>query len=144
MMLTHGKKHSRVYRSYHHMKERCLSPNCKEYKHYGARGITVCDDWMKFENFYRDMGDPEFGYTLDRIDNNGNYCKENCKWSTQKEQVRNRSITKKIIYNGVERVFAELCEEVGLIPQTVANRINNLNWPIEKAFKMKLHESRKR
>ena len=72
------------------MKERCLNPNNKGYKNYGARGIEVCDRWLRFEFFISDMGDrPSTGLSLDRIDNNGNYEPKNCKWSTRLEQAAN-------------------------------------------------------
>ena len=71
------------------MKNRCLNPNSQFYKHYGGRGIVVCDEWLKFENFYADMGDAPRKYTLDRIDNDGNYEPKNCRWATQTEQLRN-------------------------------------------------------
>jgi hypothetical protein len=74
------------------MKTRCYNPNTEYYKHYGGRGIKVCDRWLNsYENFLKDMGPkPSLIYSLDRIDVNGNYEPSNCKWSTPKEQVNNR------------------------------------------------------
>jgi len=85
------------------MKQRCYYPNNPGYKNYGGRGITVCDRWLgedRFENFFIDMGNPPEGKTLDRIDNDGNYCKENCRWATRTEQCRNRRNTKLLTYEG--------------------------------------------
>jgi len=75
------------------MKQRCSNPNIKEYKHYGGRGITICERWNDFENFYNDMGDkpkPKILYSIDRINNDGNYEKLNCRWATWKQQANNK------------------------------------------------------
>ena len=79
-----------LYTTWTEMKRRCLSPNASHYHLYGGRGITVCAEWLDFETFVSDVGDRPEGHTLDRIDGNGNYCPENCKWSTQTEQLLNR------------------------------------------------------
>jgi hypothetical protein len=86
---THGMSKTKVFAVWKAMVLRCTNPRDANYHNYGGRGIYVCPDWMKFENFYRDMGEPN-GLTLDRIDNDGPYCKDNCRWVTQAQQNANK------------------------------------------------------
>jgi hypothetical protein len=78
------------------MKQRCLNPNNKDYHNYGGRGITVCDRWLKFANFFNDMGGKPEELTLERMNNDGNYEPSNCKWATRKEQANNTRKQKKL------------------------------------------------
>lgn len=90
--LKHGLRDSPEYHSWANMKGRCLNPNAEHYDYYGGRGITVCDRWLKFENFYADMGprpEPKSAYSIDRKDVDGNYEPGNCRWATRSEQMRN-------------------------------------------------------
>lgn len=95
---THRKSNSRLYPIWHSMKQRCTYPHHPAWKYYGGRGITVCDEWLHsfeafyrwaYENGYRDDAQ-KWECTLDRIDNNGNYCPENCRWVDMKTQVANQ------------------------------------------------------
>ena len=94
VITKHGMKNTKTWNSWRSMRRRCLDKNATGYKYWGGRGIIICNSWLKFENFYADMGERPKGKTLDRIDNNGNYCKSNCKWSSPKEQMNNRNNSK--------------------------------------------------
>lgn len=134
-LVTHGLSHTRVYNIWNHMMFRCYSPEDKRYNHYGGRGITVDSKWHSFEGFWEEMKD---GYsdqlTLDRINNDKGYCKENCRWATQKEQCRNKRTTLKVIYRGEERVLIELCDELKIKYHMVFLRLFRYDWSIEDAL----------
>ena len=92
--VTHGLIDHPMYESWHGMKQRCFNVNNKDYKHYGARGITICERWLLFKNFYDDMIISwQKGLSIDRINVNGNYKPSNCRWATAKEQARNKRKT---------------------------------------------------
>lgn len=86
----HGYKDTRIYRIWKGMRTRCYNPNSKDYCYYGKRGIAICERWNKFENFLEDMGEPPTNkHSIDRINNDGNYEPNNCRWTTQREQIKN-------------------------------------------------------
>lgn len=85
----HGMHKTPEYTAWHDMKGRCLNPNHRSYAYYGGRGITIDESWLEFENFYRDMGPRPSGLTLDRIDNDKGYSKDNCRWANRIVQMGN-------------------------------------------------------
>lgn len=134
---THGMTDTRLFRIWGSMLTRCYNKNHKYYHRYGGRGITVCEEWLhSFQAFY-DWA-MSHGYaddlTLDRKDVNGNYCPENCKWSTQKEQMNNTSTNHLVTCNGETHTIAEWAAIKGINYYTLHSRLTTKGWPIEKAL----------
>lgn len=118
---------------------RCYNKNSKDYKYYGAKGITVCDSWsikggQGFWNFVNDMAPRPVGTTLDRINRNKGYSKDNCRWTTPLEQVNNRGIATSITYNGETHTATEWEKIVDVSRETIYHRINYLGWSPEKTL----------
>lgn len=112
--ITHKMTYSKIYRTWIAMLSRCKNPNEPNYVNYGGRGITVCERWNKFEQFYEDMGDlPFYEAQLDRIDNEKGYYKDNCHWVTQKQNSRNRRSTKTHTVGSEKLVQQALIEKIG-------------------------------
>ena len=120
----HGMHNSPTYHTWESMKARCLNPNASNYYLYGERGVTICKQWLKFENFFADMKEKPEGKTLDRKNTNGNYEPSNCRWATHKEQIRNRRCTKKITYEGNTKPIAEWAEITGIDYKILLSRFN--------------------
>lgn len=133
---------SSLYRSWYNMKTRCTNKNSPNYEAYGKRGITFNTQWVTFEGFLKDMYfSYKEGLTLDRIDNNGNYCKENCRWATHKEQANNtRNIERASKYeiSGVEYTIKQLSEMFGIKRTTLDMRLRQYNWSLNRALNYKL------
>ena len=130
---VHGMSKTSTYKSWEAMIQRCSNASLKSYKNYGGRGISVCDEWTKFEKFYADMGIKPNGCSIDRIDVNGNYDQLNCRWSTMKQQNRNRRNNRLIEFNGETMCVNEWAESLGINKRTLLNRITN-GWEIKKAL----------
>lgn len=112
---THGLRKTKEYNIWSNMKRRCMDQNNLNYKNYGARGISVCDKWTKsFHDFYKDMGNCPDGKTLERIDNNGNYEPNNCKWATIKEQMRNQRTNCNITFNKITMCITDWASHTGI------------------------------
>ncbi len=126
---------SKVYETWAQIIQRCNNPKNKRYKDYGGREINVCQQWLRFENFLEDMGDPPTeNHSIDRINNNKGYYKENCRWITPKEQARNRRDNLFIQHNGKTKLLIELCEKYSIPYRTVWDRIYKNNWSVDKAL----------
>ncbi len=127
-------KKSKTYQCWQDMQQRCYNPNCKKYSIYGARGIKVCDRWLEsFSNFLEDMGEKPDGFSIDRIDNNGDYSPENCKWATPKEQALNRRTNRFIEYNGERLTVTQWADKLGMVHNVLRKRLE-LGWTLEKAL----------
>ena len=136
--IKHGKSKDRIYNIYRGMKSRCLNKNNYSYSHYGERGIKVCDEWLGetgFKNFY-DWA-MNHGYSdelsIDRINVDGNYDPNNCRWATKDEQQCNKTNSILIEYKGEKKTVAEWAKIYGINYYTLLSRIKS-NWDIEKAL----------
>lgn len=116
------------------MHARCSNPNNKSFKNYGGRGISVCDNWKYFAVFIKDMGERPEGTTLERINNDGNYCKDNCIWATHRIQANNTRHCVYLEFNGITKTIAEWSRGLGLKPNTVGQRLREYGWSLEDAL----------
>lgn len=123
-------QYPREYRSWHAAKSRSFNLNNDRWASYGGRGITMCPEWENFERFLSDMGPRPEGTSLDRIDNDGPYSKENCRWATAKQQQRNRRAVVKLVPG---KCIAECAEETGLPYGTLQTRITR-GWDVNRAL----------
>lgn len=130
--ITHGMTKTRLYERWRAMRDRCNNQNDKRFKDYGGRGIKVCDEWNDFEVFAKWAN--ENGYeerlSIDRIDNNGNYCPENCRWISMSEQAWNKRTTTKVTYNDETLNLKEWSERTGLPHTTIRSRLDR-GWSVK-------------
>lgn len=125
------------------MKQRCTNPRDSYWKDYGGRGIKVCERWLKFENFFMDMGPKPAGFQIDRRNNDGNYEPGNCQWvDTFKQQSHTRK-TKLLTFDGRSMHLRAWARELGLSMGTIQRRLGN-GWPIEKALSISPEVYKKR
>lgn len=136
---THGLAGTRVLKAWQGMIDRCTKRSRDDWHLYGGRGIVVCDRWLASpRNFLEDMGHPPPGMSLDRIDNSGNYERENCRWATPKEQARNTRQVRLLTHAGETRPMAEWAEKLGIKNSTLHARLK-AGWPVSRAVTEKLH-----
>lgn len=140
----HCKSNSRSYNSWRGMMQRCLNPNNEDWPNYGGRGITICPEWRTFVGFYRDMGDPPVGFSLDRIDSDQGYFPENCRWASITTQSRNQRRTRRISANGECLPLGEWADKLGADPEVVRMRIDRLGWSAERAVTTPVRPQRPR
>ena len=137
----HGYFGTKTYASWSRMIGRCYNIKDKNYPNYGQRGITVCDSWREsFISFLNAMGERPNNTSLDRINNNGNYEPNNCKWSTPKEQARNRRSNRIIKYNNKSKTLAEWSEILNIKQSTIDKRIKKYGWSVNKALSTKTNK----
>lgn len=131
----HGMSGTKVHGAWRQMLQRCENPNDSAYQNYGGRGIKVSDAWHDFAVFYADMGNPPRGGTLDRIDNDGPYSKENCQWSSWREQHSNKRTNRMISAFGKTQTLTQWSEELGIPVTTIRNRLDRAGLSAEHALR---------
>lgn len=129
----HNATRSPTHVSWERMRSRCNYEGDPSYRRYGGRGIRVCERWEDFSLFMEDMGERPEGASLDRIDPNGDYCPENCRWATSKEQSRNRTDNTRLTICGRSMCVAEWCEQVGAASDPTIRQRLKRGWPHELA-----------
>jgi hypothetical protein len=128
---THGKTGTRVYHAFVDMVQRTTNPKVNKYSYYGGRGIKVCPAWKTFEGFYRDMGEPpSLDHTLERLDTEGDYSKENCVWATKEEQADNRRSSVRYQFKGELKTLKELAEIAGTTVGAMEHRLRSYSAEI--------------
>lgn len=115
------------------MKYRCTSPKYINWKDYGGRGITFCERWKSFDNFMADMGARPAGFSLERVNCDGNYEPSNCKWIPRENQPKNRRTNRTITYNGKTQCICEWAREIGINHFTLQARFSH-GWTAERAL----------
>lgn len=130
------RKTNRLYNIWCGMKQRCNNPNSTVFHAYGGRGVSICPEWEDNFSAFRDWS-ISHGYTknksIDRIDVNGDYCPENCRWSSRSQQQRNKRNSQTAFYKGREMSLADIAEKTGINLRTLRSRIQILGWSVEKA-----------
>ena len=139
MSRTHGESKTRLYKIWTGIRKRCLNPSSSRFEYYGGRGIRICSDWNDFTNFK--SWSEENGYSdnlsIDRIDVNGNYTPENCRWADKTTQSNNTRTNHYLEYKGERRSMMDWCRKLDLSYYKIRSRINAYGWSVERAFETK-------
>lgn len=131
--LTHGASKTREYRIWQAMKNRCYNPRVTSYPNYGGRGVRVCARWLNdFEAFYADMGPCPQGFSIDRINNDGDYEPGNCRWASRREQARNQRRNRVIEFQGKSQCLSAWANELGMDQSSLRERLER--WPLDRAL----------
>lgn len=140
---SHGLSKTPEYRIWGEMIQRCTNPDNKNFVNYGGRGIKVCERWRSFASFYEDIGPrPSPSLTIERVDNNGWYCKENCKWSTRIENASNTRSNRYVWYDEKKFTISAIARLHKIKPETFRQRLN-AGWNIHDALTTKVRQFRK-
>jgi hypothetical protein len=139
-IVRQGSKYSRTYKTWRSMIDRCFDPKSQAYHNYGGRGITVCDRWLKFENFLEDMGERPKGLTIERVNNMDGYYKENCIYTTMRENTWNKRNSFLITYRGETKCLSEwiyILTQEGkpplVTPSGIIYRLKK-GWSVQESF----------
>lgn len=132
----HGMDGTPTYNAWAHMLARCRNPKTQGFARWGGRGITVCERWLSFENFFADMGKKPSGKSLDRIDNDGNYEPGNCRWATRRAQSGNQERSLRFEWNGQKRTLSDLAHEHKVPRRKVYQRLLS-GWTLQEALTIK-------
>ncbi len=133
--IIHGQYDTTEYKIWAGMIQRCTNPSSINWNNYGGRGITVCEQWRNYETFRNDIGPrPSTRHSLERIDNNRGYSKDNCRWATRSEQSRNTSLTIFITFNNETKSITDWAESLKIKPNTLYYRIKKYHWTVERAL----------
>jgi hypothetical protein len=135
-IFVHGMSRSRTYRTWHAMTRRCIDPRNLSFHNYGGRGISYCERWKDFEEFLHDMGLRPDGTSLDRIDNDGPYSPENCRWATAEMQHRNKRSNRLVTYKGETKCIVDWARFLGVTRMLLTSRLDR-GWSVELAFETK-------
>ena len=133
---------TKTYQCWLDMKQRCYNKNNQRYYTHGERGITVCETWLNsYQSFYKDMGEKPKGYSIDRVNNDGNYEPSNCRWATSKEQAENRRTNVNITYNNITKTLSQWAASLNITQASFTKRLSKFS--LEKAMSITRYDNPK-